>query len=490
MKKILLLWMTLIPLVFLMSCTPKNDEPYSASNLFHNGLLSVCNLDNYCGYINQDGEVAIELKYSHTSDFVDGYAQVSFASKLGVIDTSGKEVIPLQYDYAGHRADLGYLMYSDYLSTLESVYEPYHYTDLSGRPIEDIKAYKLMGYNDATLVKKHDYSGSGQFPGYYFERISDGTIVIEEVGYALKDAYQESNIVCSSSHIFCRLIDENGDYITETYYSYPYLAYGDEMYTVMRGSKRGVINGSGDVIIPFEYDSIIFFNDEGVALLKIEGGTSGDLYGLVNLEGDMLVEPEYYLGNQQDNHFNGFEGTLYNLYDDEKEYLYNLKGELVFESFEDITAWTDSYFITYNKDNHLFSVFDTSGEPIFTDAAIIRKLDNHVFWMKQTQEDDFAFYDNQGQIVFESPDPDGDFPADFNNHSEETFYLINNDHLGLVNIYNSTGELIAGVPQEVSIEIFADGYILLSDSSNQFLFSIIDFSGALIIDYQYKLARL
>ena len=482
--------MILIPMAFMMSCTPKNDEPYQASNLFHNGLLAVCDLENYCGYINQDGEVAIDLKYSHTSDFLYGYAQVSSAGKLGIIDTHGKEVIPLQYDFAGHRADLGYLMYTNHITILDSVDEPYRYTDLRGRPIEDSEAYKRMGYDDATLVMKHNYSGSGPFPGYYFERISDGSIVIEEVGYALKDAYKESNIVCSSSHVFCRLIDENGEYVAETYYSYPYLAFGDEMYTVMRGSKRGVINGNGDVIVPFEYDSIITFNDEGVALLKIERGTEGDLYGLVNLEGDILVEPEYYLGNLQDSHFFGFEGTMYNLYNDEKEYLFNLKGELVFESFDNITTWTDTYFITYNDGNHLFSVFDASGEPIFTDAATIRKHNNQLFWMKQTQEDDFAFYDTQGNIVFQSPNPEMESPADFTYHSEETFYLITDHNLDLVNIYNSTGELIASIPDSVSVEIFADGYILLIDPSNQLLVSIIDFSGSLIIGYQYRLFHL
>jgi|GEM_PF-7128604 len=297
-------------------------------------------------------------------------------------------------------------------------------------------------------------------------------------------------MVCSSSRYNCRLIDENGDSLTEAFYSNPYLAYGNDLYTVMRGSKRGVIDGEGEVIVPFEYDALIVFNEEGVALLRKGTGTTGNLYGLVNLDGDILVEPRYYLGNPHDNHINGFEGTMYHFYNNEKDYLFNLRGELVLESSDWISSWTQSYVITRNDETQRYSVFDATGEPIFTDAAVIREHDDRLFWMKQTLEDDYAYYDAQGNVVFQLPNSDTQFPEIFTNHSEETFFLIADHHLNLVHIYNSSGNKIASVPDSVSVEIFADGYILLIDSSKQDLFSIIDFSGSLIIDYQYKRFRL
>jgi|GEM_PF-4695316 len=166
MKKALILMMVLLPVSILISCAPKEGEPYHADNLFHDGLLAVCDLDNYCGYLNQDGKIAIDLKYSRTSVFLYGYAQVSLGDKLGVIDTRGKEVIPVQYDHATHRGDLGVLMYANRVSFLDSILESNHYTDRNGRPIEDSEAYQRMGYDDDMLVMKHNYSGSGQFPGY------------------------------------------------------------------------------------------------------------------------------------------------------------------------------------------------------------------------------------------------------------------------------------------------------------------------------------
>ena len=51
------------------------------------------------GYVSIiQGVEIVEAKYDSGSDFVGGYAKVKFNEKWGVIDNSGKEVIPLIYD--------------------------------------------------------------------------------------------------------------------------------------------------------------------------------------------------------------------------------------------------------------------------------------------------------------------------------------------------------------------------------------------------------
>ncbi len=53
------------------------------------------------GYVNKNNNIVIPLKYQREGYFVDGFAEVTINNKSGVIDKSGKTVIPLIYDKIG-----------------------------------------------------------------------------------------------------------------------------------------------------------------------------------------------------------------------------------------------------------------------------------------------------------------------------------------------------------------------------------------------------
>lgn len=62
------------------------------------GLFKGPNRTNW-GWVNWNDEIVIELQYDHASSFnVDGYAVVEKNGLKGVIDTTGKVVIPFQYE--------------------------------------------------------------------------------------------------------------------------------------------------------------------------------------------------------------------------------------------------------------------------------------------------------------------------------------------------------------------------------------------------------
>jgi hypothetical protein len=278
MKKLVLSGMVFIFLLFMFGCSSKNQEPHNPSNLFQNGLMAVCEVDGLCGFINESGKVVIDLAYDRVSMFSSGYAQVSYAGDMGIINTRGKEIIPVQYDFAGSFPTKGFMKYSVEFQPSESFDQRYHYVNMYGKPIKDSVVYELMGYDDSTLVMSRDYLGSGKYSDYYFKRVSDGSIVIEDIVMAAKEAYSESNLVCISTTSNCRLIDENGSFLTARYYRYPFVAYGEDLYAVKSGSKFGLINGNGDELIPFLYDSPIRFNEAGVSLIRIDRGSNPDYY--------------------------------------------------------------------------------------------------------------------------------------------------------------------------------------------------------------------
>jgi hypothetical protein len=63
--------------------------------------------DGMCGYIRRNGTWAISLKHEYNrtmlseSPFVNGRARVILKDKFGMIDTTGKVVVPREYDELG-----------------------------------------------------------------------------------------------------------------------------------------------------------------------------------------------------------------------------------------------------------------------------------------------------------------------------------------------------------------------------------------------------
>lgn len=80
------------------------SAPYGATGsdgetLFamHEGLRRICRGDRY-GFIDESGGIAIPIHYLWADDFREGRAVVETECGLGLIDTSGREVIPAIYD--------------------------------------------------------------------------------------------------------------------------------------------------------------------------------------------------------------------------------------------------------------------------------------------------------------------------------------------------------------------------------------------------------
>ncbi len=68
-----------------------------ASITMENGLLFVVKNEK-AGYLDSNGDCAIDFTFSAGSDFCEGYARVVESGKLGVINTEGMYVIPPEFD--------------------------------------------------------------------------------------------------------------------------------------------------------------------------------------------------------------------------------------------------------------------------------------------------------------------------------------------------------------------------------------------------------
>lgn len=86
----------------LMNLSGKYLTPFKYDEIYHwdlnNELIRVKN-NNKWGYINTKGEEVTLLKYTRVDEFKKDFAVVGINNKNGMIDKTGKEIVPLEYDW-------------------------------------------------------------------------------------------------------------------------------------------------------------------------------------------------------------------------------------------------------------------------------------------------------------------------------------------------------------------------------------------------------
>ena len=77
--------------------------------------------DGKYGYIDTTGKVVIPCQYDDAWSFSEGLARVWKGEKTGFVDKNGKEVIPCEYDEAAYGYGEGYfaLIKDEYLTILD-----------------------------------------------------------------------------------------------------------------------------------------------------------------------------------------------------------------------------------------------------------------------------------------------------------------------------------------------------------------------------------
>ncbi|MCE1197381.1 MAG: WG repeat-containing protein [Marinilabiliales bacterium] len=88
-----------------------SEEVYPSAESFSEGLASVQVRNRNWGYIDTSGRIAIEPIYMEAREFLNGYAKVRSISnyKYGLINSSGREVIPFLYDKISYPDEDGIL---------------------------------------------------------------------------------------------------------------------------------------------------------------------------------------------------------------------------------------------------------------------------------------------------------------------------------------------------------------------------------------------
>lgn len=237
--------------------------------------------DGEYGIINEDGHTVVDFKYRNTFFFEDGLAKVYADGKKGIIDTTGKEVIPLEYNilfntkqtedtdtvYFQAEKDGAYGL----LSRTGDIIVPFDYGFVS----------IIEGETEATGWVRVD-DKNRQYSGLYNFK----TEVEIPMKYDITRLYDDFIIVATrdGNTYHYQLLNKKGKPLTED--DYTKMDYKNGYLAVRKDDKYGVISTQGDVLIPLQYD-YLWEVTANLVRVKQEGH-----YFYVTIDGKEYRQPE------------------------------------------------------------------------------------------------------------------------------------------------------------------------------------------------------
>jgi hypothetical protein len=303
---------------------------YDDLRIFNHGLSSA-ELNGKSGYLNRQGEVKIPFIYDDGHGFIDcGVAKVSKDGKWGFIDTSGNEIISLIYsDAVSHRKDS--LLFvsknkkwaifnskgrqsSDFI--YDEIYGTYKNFDFFNEKYlfngllltrkgneyrylnRDLEIVTDFGYYDvAEPITEYGYAIVKK--GNYYGVINSRNELIVPFKYPLiehprreyQGFYDEFYIRKNS---MVGILNEKTEIIADVIYDSferDYCKINDSTKTIFiakKGNLFGIIDKSGTITLPVEFEEISSFEGNNVSIAKKDG-----FYGLISSYGSVKLPFEY-----------------------------------------------------------------------------------------------------------------------------------------------------------------------------------------------------
>ncbi len=192
------------------------------------------------GFIDSTGKEIVPLKYDYAESFCNGLALVSINYKTGFINSTGKEAVPLKYDYAGK-------CFYNGLAKVK-IFDKWGYINADGREVIPLIFYEASDFDEGLAY----VNLNGRF-GY-----------IDTAGH-------------TTGKKFFHLIYEDNEGTTKYFFS-------EGLAAVKQNGKWGYIDKTGKEIIPFIYDYATYFYDGEAVVIK-----NGKI-GFINKAGDFAPD--------------------------------------------------------------------------------------------------------------------------------------------------------------------------------------------------------
>lgn len=253
--------------------------------------------------------------------------------KIGLIDFSGKEIVPAEYD----------------------------------------KVYALPGIEKSIIVEKDGLCG--------LVSNSMGEIIIEPK-YAeiesLGPTYENGYIVKSTDSYYGVITTDKKE-ILECKYDKIDNVVSNEMFVVTEAGKNKIIKKDGTSVLESGFDEVVSIDGERI-VVKV-----GEQYGVIDLQGNAIIPCEY------DSLSAGFENT----YIAKKENKYGLitsdnQVKIDF-NYNNMTYRKEPNFIEADGENYKTDVINSSAE-IALSGVILSEVNTEKGYIRVRQDDDYKYY--------------------------------------------------------------------------------------------------
>lgn len=231
------------PKTYWEGLSPNNS---ASSESYSNGLAPVCkNIDKgtvKCGYVSKNNEIKIPLKYSDITSFKNGFAAVRAAGHWGLINSDGKEIVPLNYTYFDLPKEglIGACITSNgsdkcgFIDTKNKVMIPFKYSSAQG--FVNGLAHVIDENKTPFFINKQ------------------GEKVLDVKGYEFVGDFSDGLATA------CLAFD-----------------------------KFGFIDKKGKVIVPIKYEAVSDFKN-GIAAVLVSGI---EKWGFIDNTGKIIIQPKY-----------------------------------------------------------------------------------------------------------------------------------------------------------------------------------------------------
>ena len=305
------------------------------------------------------------------------YYELSKNSKYGIIDSSGVEVLPIEYDIIytikGHSYFMTYKIVDNkakygFANLSDKIVVPAIYDNvMADRNL--IKLYKdgKCGYMDSTgkivlplIYKAALYYGDSIFgvndkDGYRLVINTGEEVSLRRYGYM--SPYSKDKIIASNKRNKWGLIDSKGNKIIP--FRYSSITSEKNLLKVRKGKKTGYINSKNKICIPVIYNSVIIKSHGYIIVSRHHK------YGVVDTAGKIVIPLKYDTVSQIGLNF-------FMVSEDRKYGLYKDGNELLPVSYKKIQPLWIGYFIADS------TLIDDKGNKIVARAYQIKKLAREV----------------------------------------------------------------------------------------------------------------
>ena len=252
-----------------------------------------------CGAINRDGSVAVAPQYDWVDKFYQGRALVRSNGLYGYIDTAGKVIAEAQYEiaatYSGGLAEVSVggksgLIDLEGRTVLEPRFARAHpYTadvfwvndgrrSYQGKPGEA----ELVGREVFTVTNDIDADGKWGL----ITRAGEWVRKPEFPGIHIFDR-DDRSLVRVKAEAGWGVIKPDGSWLIE-----PKFESLGQLYNGLAparvGGQSGFIDRTGAFVIPAKFDSVGYFEDDGLSLAGAD-----KKWGLIDRSGAWVIEPKY-----------------------------------------------------------------------------------------------------------------------------------------------------------------------------------------------------